>query len=59
MRGKVEQLASHHARYQKENEVPNQRTPVVTDVMRNHKGEEEQERTWEKEQDRHYRATPI
>lgn len=58
---KVETLASHHKQYQKENDVPSQKIPVVVDVKRERAdeiGRTEQGRR-DKEQDREYEATVL
>ena len=57
---KIEQLASSHAHFQKENSTPNQRTPVVSDAERDYYGaKEEEEGSLQKEHDRAYEATII
>ena len=63
VRERVEALASHHHAYQRESDVPNQRTGVVVDVKRTEEvrggaAAEWQQGMVEKEQDRSYQA-PI
>jgi len=56
---KVEEFASHHQRYQKENEVPNQHTPVVVDLVKEKEKEATEHNTAEKERDREYLANLV
>ena len=58
VKDRVEALAAQHRVYQKENEVPNQRTPVVADVLRDKERAEAEDRL-NRDQDRTFEATLI
>jgi len=54
VRDRVEELADHHREWQKESDVPSQKTPAVVDAQR-----EMERQQMEKDQDRSFQATIV